>query len=85
MITRVAYDISYWTAFLVNTICHHLLQFPHLHKEVIYVRLKEIRKGGTFAFALNFEIRVSVFFPFSLFVFNLFLWFFFYFPPFLTT
>ena len=72
MITRVAYDISYWTAFLVNTICHHLLQFPHLHKEVIYVRLKEIRKGGTFAFALNFEIRVSVFFPFSLSVFNFF-------------
>ena len=85
MLTRVAYDVSYWTAFLINVICHYLLQCPHLHKEVIYVRLKEIRKGGTFAFALNFEIRVSVFFPFSLFVFNLFLWFFFYFPPLLTT
>ena len=43
MLTRVAYDVSYWTAFLINVICHYLLQCPHLHKEVIYVRLKEIR------------------------------------------
>ena len=75
MITSVAYDINYCTAFLINIICHYL------HKEVIYVRLKEIRKGGTFAFALIFEIRVSVFFPFSLFVLNLFFWFFYPPPP----
>ena len=70
VITRVAYDISCWTAFLINLICHYLPQFPHLHKGIICVFERDQKRCGPFAFVLKFEIGVSVLFYFSPFVIN---------------